>query len=183
MKMLTPKTTSKGYTLLFAVLVSSLVLAIGISILNISKKEFLIATSARDSSAALYAADSGLECGIYLDGEPDLFSVDDDNYLNASAFKCNVPHNDVVKGTDTSGNPTFTFHAKFSESGDACAVVTVTKQDVLTGGVLTGRRTIIDSRGYNRGWVFTNGSASSNEGTCSVPSAKRVERALSYSTL
>ncbi|MEK7106175.1 MAG: hypothetical protein AAB895_02345, partial [Patescibacteria group bacterium] len=56
---------SGGYTLLFAVLVTSLVLSIGISILNISKKEFLLATSAKDSSIAFYAADSGVECAAY----------------------------------------------------------------------------------------------------------------------
>ena len=54
-----------GYTFLFAVLVSSLVLAIGIAILNVSKKEFLLATSARDSSSAFYASDGGIECSLY----------------------------------------------------------------------------------------------------------------------
>jgi len=59
------KKFSNGYTLLFAVLVAALVLAIGISILNISKKEFILATSSRDSSQAFYSADAAIECGVY----------------------------------------------------------------------------------------------------------------------
>ncbi len=55
------KSTS-GFAMLYAVLVSSLLLAIGISIFNISIKELNIATSERDSQLAFYASDSAIEC-------------------------------------------------------------------------------------------------------------------------
>lgn len=176
----------KGYTLLFAVIVSTLTLAVAISILNLAKKEFLIATSTRDSAAALYAADGGLECALYgetgskADGSPlAVFSHKQDNTAN---FSCSVPYKftTVPANFPESGaeKARFVFHARFgseTEGRTSCAVVTVIKtQDS------NGIKTTIQSRGYNTGWVVTN--ASRNQGTCTAESAKRVERALSYTT-
>ena len=56
--------SSKGYTLLFAVIVSVLVLSIAAFILSVSRKQFILSSSARDSIYAFYAADSGLECAV-----------------------------------------------------------------------------------------------------------------------
>lgn len=57
----------KGYTLLFSMLLTSLILAVAVSILGISRKELMLSTSSKDSQAALFAADSGLDCAMYLD--------------------------------------------------------------------------------------------------------------------
>jgi hypothetical protein len=156
--------TNRGYTLLFAVLVSSLVLAIGISILNISKKEFLIATSARDSSEAFYASDGALECAL-LANYNGAFSVPvDPSILNTSCT------NGEINFTSLANSP-FVFHIK---PGDGpCATVTVTKTSVPIGSD-TIIRTDIDARGYNTGW-------NNSDDTCTVNSAKRVERNLRYS--
>ena len=61
--------TSKkgGFALLFSVLVSSLLLTIGLSILNVSLKELAISTASRQSIYAFYAADSGREYALYTD--------------------------------------------------------------------------------------------------------------------
>ena len=56
-----------GFALLFSVLVSSLLLTIGLSILNISIKELAISTASKQYIYAFYAADSGLECAKYWD--------------------------------------------------------------------------------------------------------------------
>ncbi len=56
-----------GFTLLIAVLLSTVVLAIGLSILNITLKEFILSTIARESAISLNAADAGLECVFYWD--------------------------------------------------------------------------------------------------------------------
>ena len=74
-----PLKSNKGYTLLFAVLVSSVVLSIGISILTISKKEFLLSASAKDSTSAFYAADTGIECAAYYDSNSSKFSTTTDD--------------------------------------------------------------------------------------------------------
>jgi hypothetical protein len=167
------KNTSKGYTLLFAMLVSSLVLAIGISILSISKKEFLISTSTRDSTSALWAADGGVECAIYGD-ENGAFTTTADN---TNKLGCSVPYKftSVTLSTPTAEEGTFIFNARFGSSGTSCAIVTVSKYKDTNGKLKFN----VLSRGYNTGWRIPDANFP-NVGYCDVPSAKRVERALNY---
>jgi len=53
---------NEGYTLLFAVLTATLVLGVAVFILSISRGQYLLASAARESTYAIYAADSGIEC-------------------------------------------------------------------------------------------------------------------------
>ena len=57
----------KGFAILYAVLVASLLLAIGLAIFNLTIKELLLSSSARESQFAFYAADTGDECALYWD--------------------------------------------------------------------------------------------------------------------
>lgn len=54
----------KGYTLLFAIIVASIVLSIAAFILSASRKQFILSSAARDSTVAIYAADSGIQCAV-----------------------------------------------------------------------------------------------------------------------
>jgi len=56
-----------GFAVLFAILIASFLITLGISIFTISLKEIQIVTSARDSQIAYYAADSARECALYWD--------------------------------------------------------------------------------------------------------------------
>lgn len=150
---------NKGYTLLFAVLVSSLVLAIGISILNINKKEFLLASSARESTTAFYAADGGMECAIYFDNRSRFTSGEYGNGITCGLYDS---ARSVTHDTSNPSAPYYTFDVNLN--GQSCAKVKVTK---------AGKLTTIESRGYNIGWD-TSGNG------CSVASPRRVERALRY---
>jgi hypothetical protein len=87
-----------GFALLFSVLVSSLLLTIALSILNISLKELAISTASRQSIYAFYAADSGREYVKYLDTrvEDRLSTLDGDNKI----IKVNYP---VIKNDTFSG--------------------------------------------------------------------------------
>lgn len=164
---------NNGYTLLFAVLVSALVLAIGISILTIAKKEFLLATSARDSSLAFYAADSGIECAAYGELLKNAFDL---SGANTGLLNCNFAPVPVVVVSDITNGKQFVFDVNVSNTqttGGPCASVIIQKTtDPVTGIIQTN----IDSRGYNTGWA--------SNGTCAVSnpnrllSAKRVERAI-----
>jgi len=153
---------NKGYTLLFAVLVSSLVLSVGISILNINKKEYLLASSARESTIAFYAADSALECAAYYDLNQDRFSRAD--YVTHVSCAGGQPR--ISDAGDLFVNNGGTTVASFdlNLNNISCATVTVTKGPTGTS---------IQSRGYNIGW----NSATSK---CNLPSPKRVERVLYY---
>lgn len=53
---------NRGYTLLFAVIVSSVVLSIAASILSISRKQLTLSSLSLDSTKAAYAADAGISC-------------------------------------------------------------------------------------------------------------------------
>ncbi len=173
---------NNGYTLLFAVLVSSLVLAVGISILTISKKEFLLITSARDSSVAFYAADGGLECAVYSDAEeedPLLNTFSTSTLSNINNISCvETVAGDQIGNKTSNWNPstkvgTFTFDLKLGGMGASCAKVVVTKEyrtdpEDPSYSYLS---TTFDSRGYNMGWNTVTKK-------CELQTSRRVERAL-----
>ena len=63
----------KGFAMLFTVLVVSLILAISISISNITFKQTLLSSLAKDSQVAFYEADAAMECGFYYDFTQSVF--------------------------------------------------------------------------------------------------------------
>jgi hypothetical protein len=154
---------NKGYTLLFAVLVSSIVLSVGISILTISKKEFQLAASARDSTSAFYAADSGLECAVYYNDRGE-FSTSTPIDLNDISCGGYTP---IVFSEQGDSEDSTIIHTQLGDSG-SCAIVSIDKYYV--NGI---SQTRIISRGYNTGWK-------SGDGCVDLSSPRRVERALRF---
>jgi Tfp pilus assembly protein PilX len=63
--MKTRNTNKSGFALLLALIVSSVVLAIGVSILNISVNQINLASTARESEVAFQAAHAGIDCMWY----------------------------------------------------------------------------------------------------------------------
>ncbi len=61
--------TEKGFALLLAIIVSSVVLAIGVSILKISVNQVALSTTARESEFAFQAAHAGVDCMTYWRNE------------------------------------------------------------------------------------------------------------------
>jgi hypothetical protein len=172
------KMDARGYTLLFAVLVSALVLGVGVSILNIARKELLLNSSARESQYAFYAADTGYECAVYNDlGVP------------SSAFSTSSPAASVQCGTASGVTPLFTsastmagpggttgkayvFTFYIPIAGKACTIVQVTKDyKFVNASVGTVDTTQISSRGYNNSWNSTTHD-------CTNTNPTTVERAL-----
>lgn len=70
MKHLSQEKKNKGFTLLFAVLVSVLVLAVGASVITIALKQTILSSTGRESQYAFYAANTGLECALFWDLNP-----------------------------------------------------------------------------------------------------------------
>ncbi len=68
----------KGFTLLMAALVASLVLTLAIAIISIVQKSVALSSIGRESQFAFYAADSGAECALYWDLQHELFSTTTD---------------------------------------------------------------------------------------------------------
>lgn len=78
------KKQPRGFTLLLAALVASIVLALGSSIFSIAKKQVTLSSIGRDSQFAFYAADTGAECALYWDIKHDAFGAS----APASAIAC-----------------------------------------------------------------------------------------------
>lgn len=87
------KKEGSGFALLFAVLASSLLISIGISIFNISLKELQIATSEQASQSAYYAADSAEECALYWDIKQGAFPVCLDGASGCDSSNPSAPGN------------------------------------------------------------------------------------------
>jgi hypothetical protein len=60
-------TTERGYILLMAVLIVSVILAISFGIFALSIKDLILASYLKDSAKAFGAADKGIECALYWD--------------------------------------------------------------------------------------------------------------------
>jgi hypothetical protein len=56
-----------GFAMLFTVLIVSLILSIAIGISNLSFKQTVLSSLAKDSQISFYEADTAIECGLYYD--------------------------------------------------------------------------------------------------------------------
>lgn len=61
------RTQPRGFTIFFASLVTALALAIGLAIYDLTVRELDLSSTASQSQYAIYAADTGAECALYLD--------------------------------------------------------------------------------------------------------------------
>ncbi|HVU06676.1 MAG TPA: hypothetical protein VHE10_02715 [Candidatus Paceibacterota bacterium] len=150
-----------GFAMLFAVLVSSVLLAVGISIFNLTVKELILSASGRESQFAFYAADTGAECALYWDFKgvdvfatstgdrtPSPASPDCVDAAGQAAQTINVSNYVAYSGypvarTSNSAVTQFTLNIP-SVGPQYCAIVTVVKDS--SSGI---QKTVIDSRGYN----------------------------------
>lgn len=157
-----------GFTLFIALIVSSLLLAIGFSLSTIILKQLVFANSGKESQLAFYAADSGAECALYWDRKDfNGFTTFDSTFGTTSVYeeifcggggKTNppIPQSGRVgsfsKVSADLTQATTTFYVDYSdpenENHKACAKVLVYKW-LDTSGANPIERTQIDSRGYN----------------------------------
>lgn len=174
------KIQEKGFTILFAVLVSILVLAVGASIVNLSLKQILLSGSARESQFAFYAANTGVECALYwntqnLPGKDGLVFVEDDDDSSVFAEDEVQCLGDKLSDTDgalvssNSDGASTRFRLDFDyndndivDSGELpyCVDVIVTKEKNI---LETDVDTTIQAYGYN---------------TCDESNPRRIERGL-----
>ena len=61
------KTKEKGYAILFTVVIVGVISMIAIGLANLSYKQLLLSSVARDSQVSFYQADTASECGLYAD--------------------------------------------------------------------------------------------------------------------
>ncbi|MEI6345775.1 MAG: hypothetical protein WCO79_00860 [bacterium] len=166
--------TRGGFTILYSLLIISLLISISLGIFDIALRDFALAQSAADSQVALFAADAGMECALYYDlkfrGGNLAFATSTVNpqtsLIPAFSYACGIMPmlNTVTFPSNNTAITTLTVYLTI-QSGVAtpdtegpCAIVAILKND-------SGNSTTIDSRGYN---ICAN----------STGSTKRVERGL-----
>lgn len=179
----TKNNKKKGFVLLFAVLISSLVLAVGISMISIALKQVQLSGSGRDSQYAFYVANTGAECATYWDlASSSVFRTNSNEAttnidieclgmrITDNTLLCNPDINsDIGWCSSASGNIYKTkFRISYDQDGVTekkpyCADVIVSKEIGVNNLVST---TTVTSRGYN---------------TCDSANPRRIERALEFS--
>ena len=139
----------KGFTLLFAVLISSVLLAIGMGIFNIVYRELQLSGLTRDSDTAIFAADAGIECGLYWEFkgmtavEPVMFDPTDaqDQTINCGGSDLNA---EVIFDSGNVAEWEFTLPVGATGNDSSCADVIIRKD-------WNDFSTSIESNGRNEG--------------------------------
>ena len=147
--MITP--APRGFTLLIAVILASVMVTVGLTLLDISYKQFLLASTARQSQYAFYSADSAIECALYYDQQEDAFNT------NPNALTQISCDGQTISITSTGSYPKITSYTIPCTGGGTQADVTVYKNYPTTP------TTRIYASGYN---------------TCDEDDPRRVERGL-----
>lgn len=127
----------KGFVILFTILISTIILMIGLGIFSIATRETVLSSTAREAQYAFYAADTGVECGLYAQAANVLIS-------GGGQFECGSGTVQVDGAGQYPGLP-FTFNVLVDEDQRSCAKVTIF--DTTTSSGAFARRII--SQGYN----------------------------------
>jgi Tfp pilus assembly protein PilX len=147
---------SRGFTLLIAVILTSVILSIGLALLDISYKQITLAATARQSQYAFYAADSGLECALFSDSA-DIFDYSSEPTgvspgTPSGSFSCEGQAVSYFGAAASGGTRTTTFSIPCAGGGTSADVTVIKSSTGVTG---------IYSNGYN---------------TCVVTNPRRIER-------
>lgn len=155
------KNQEAGFILLFAVTLSSILLAVALGVASIAEKEIKFGTSIRETNDAFLAADTGIECAIFHDkSSATAFPMEgQETSINCASSNIRVTwngiHNFAIEG--------------LGSDGESCTKVNVIKEELTELSVI---KTTIIAKGYNIGDVG-----------CEDPGMDRVEREIQVSYL
>jgi hypothetical protein len=154
-----------GYTLLFAILLTSVILAVSVSILSISRKEIILSTAGRDSLTSFYAADSAMECLLYWEGLGAI-STSTSSTITCTTKSYTIDTDDWTQVGDlwtwSSGTGANDYILLGANSSGACAYISIEKGYEDVNGILQLQNKFT-ARGYN---------------TCDRANDKRTERGI-----
>ena len=130
---------SRGYTLLFSILIMTFIFSVTVSFFSITRNESSLSSAVHESLYALYAADTGMECAQYYDPAtttPLSVSCGDSVFVESP---WNLPAGP--------GEWVSTFTVFFTEGNQSCARITLKKRYDINANL----KSSIESRGYNLG--------------------------------
>jgi len=156
---------NKGFALLMSLIVVSVVISIGLSVLEISVKQVRLSTNARDSEIAFHAANAGMECARYLRGVAEVL-MEQGGAISPSCFgrspdvNSNLVEELTTEDGVTGDGQVFKYDYRFTWGGtggdDRCTEATTLVAVATlpgTGLQISGIDTIIP--GYSDGTVKT----------------------------
>jgi len=143
----------RGFTLLIAVILTSVLLSVGLSIVDTAYKQLILASTAKQSDIAFYIADSALECALYHDQK-------------IGSFSYNTPAVSIVCSGQT---------LVLSSTVDATTRITTVSIPCATGSGTQAKVTVYKATNGVTS-LYTTGYSSCNEGD-----PRRVERGLKVS--
>ena len=148
---------NKGFVILFAILISALILLISSGIFNVVQKEVVLSSYARESQRAFYAADSVLECALYVDiigiGSPNPTTPFSTTTPADASFECGgdtITSNYLSTSGGTQGYDypfVFRYYNSYNVDDDSCAYALVEKNQKTTD--LSVIETRITAVGFN----------------------------------
>lgn len=112
-------TSSKGFAILFTILISSVILSIALGISSIAYNESILSASAREAHYSFFAADSGVECVLAHDGV----------IVGNGPISINCGGNSIEVAVNL---PQYSFYEPLV-NGDNCAYVTIERNVPLSG--------------------------------------------------
>jgi len=137
----------KGYTLLFAMLLSTVVLSVGISILTIARKEVILTGNSRESHRAILAADSGIQCAAFWNFDLSKFPEPQQTGTFDPAINCQNSQITVSRDNEIGNEVTYSWNIN-DPAAKLCAKVIINKKQIQVGTETTVQTTF-ESRGYN----------------------------------
>jgi hypothetical protein len=143
----------RGFTLLLAALISSIVLALGTAIFELAQKQVALSSIGRDSQFAFYAADTIAECALYWDFRYTYFASSTPASVSPVCdgqsllpFDTGVSVSQPYAYPYTMTSPKVTLFQNVAVGGNTCAQVIITKTlDSQTNAV----RTTVHADGYS----------------------------------
>lgn len=153
-------TSSKGFAILFTILISSVILSIALGISSIAYNESILSASAREAHHSFFAADSGVECVLAYES----------TIANSPTITCG---GNVLTVT-TINTDTYEFYEPLV-GGDHCAYVTIEKNVPIPS--VTTLMTHVISHGYNIPCIHAQG-INTNPSYTDPSLKKMVERVI-----
>lgn len=136
----------RGFTIFFAMLVTSLALAIGLAIYDLTVRELALSSTANESQQAIYAADTGAECVLYWDTQCTLSNCTAGSAFPTSTESTVLPsgsgifckEQDITTSWDTSARTATAATTTFTlNAANFCATVYVAKSGTPTRTTVT----------------------------------------------
>lgn len=130
----------RGFAMLFTVLVVTLILSIAIGISNLSFKQTILSSLAKDSQISFYEADSAVECGLYYDTIVGSFPIGTDPSTAPGEINCG---NDTFSLINLESYTDYlVYKQNFIDGSKPCASILFDKATSVGTNVIQGR-------GYN----------------------------------